>query len=39
MVPDFLFWGGYIGFTETTGFYTNYHRFDELQILQECWVP
>jgi len=38
-VPDFLFRGGYIGFTGTTGYYTNYHRFDELQILQECLVP
>ncbi|MCP4678992.1 MAG: hypothetical protein GY854_26580, partial [Deltaproteobacteria bacterium] len=32
------FRGGYIGFTGTTGFYTNYHRFDELRILQECIV-
>ena len=38
-VPDFLFRGGYIGFTGTTGYYTNYHRFDDLQILQECLVP
>jgi hypothetical protein len=38
-VDNFQFKGGVIGFSGTTGFYTNYHRFDELQILQECLVP
>jgi hypothetical protein len=38
-VPQFVFRGGYIGFTGTTGLSTNYHRFDDLQILQECLVP
>ncbi|MEO1270854.1 MAG: hypothetical protein AAFX99_22430 [Myxococcota bacterium] len=32
------FKGGYIGFSGTTGFFTNYHRFDDLQIRQECLV-
>ena len=33
------FRGGYIGFSGSTGYYHNYHRFDELQILDECVVP
>tara|TARA_B100000029_G_scaffold385551_1_gene381245 strand:+ start:649 stop:1992 length:1344 start_codon:yes stop_codon:yes gene_type:complete len=33
------FRGGYIGFSGSTGWASNYHRFDELQILQECIVP
>ena len=33
------FRGGYIGFSGSTGWASNYHRFDELQILQECLVP
>ena len=33
------FKGGYLGFSGTTGYYHNYHRFDDLQILQECMVP
>lgn len=32
------FKGGYIGFSGTTGYYTNYHRFDDLQVRQECLV-
>ncbi len=30
------FKGGYIGFSGTTGFYTNYHRFDELRTRPAC---
>ncbi|MBI4510977.1 MAG: hypothetical protein HY698_15190 [Deltaproteobacteria bacterium] len=30
------FKGGYIGFSGTTGFYTNYHRFDELGVQESC---
>jgi hypothetical protein len=37
-VPGFRFKGGFIGFTGTTGLYTNWHRFDDLQILEECSV-
>ena len=37
-VPGFRFKGGFIGFTGTTGLYTNWHRFDDLQILEECLV-
>jgi hypothetical protein len=33
------FKGGFIGFSGTTGFFTNFHRFDRLQVLQECLVP
>lgn len=35
-VDGLRFKGGYLVFTGTTGFYTNYHRFDELQILEDC---
>jgi hypothetical protein len=38
-VPALAFEGGYIGFSGTTGWATNYHRFDDLQIIQECLVP
>ncbi len=38
-IPELDFRGGLIGFSGSTGYYTNYHRFDELQILQECVVP
>ncbi len=37
-IPNFKFRGGFIGFSGTTGWATNYHRFDELQILQQCIV-
>ena len=37
-IPDFKFRGGFIGFSGTTGWATNYHRFDDLQILQQCIV-
>jgi len=30
------FKGGYIGFSGTTGYYTNYHRFDELRTRPAC---
>ena len=30
------FKGGYIGFSGTTGYYTNYHRFDELRSRVAC---
>lgn len=38
-VPGLNFKGGFIGFSGTTGFFTNFHRFDQLQVLQECLVP
>ena len=37
-IPNFKFRGGFIGFSGTTGWATNYHRFDDLQILQQCIV-
>jgi hypothetical protein len=38
-VPGFEFRGGYIGFTGSTGYYSNYHRFDDLHVVQGCMVP
>jgi hypothetical protein len=38
-IADFKFRGGYIGFSGSTGWATNWHRFDNLQILQTCVVP
>jgi len=38
-VPGFEFRGGYIGFSGSTGYYSNYHRFDDLWVVQECVVP
>ncbi len=36
--PQLEFRGGYIFFSGSTGYYTNYHRFDDLHILHGC-VP
>ena len=30
------FKGGYIGFSGTTGYYTNFHRFDDLRTRPAC---
>ncbi len=38
-IPGFEFRGGYIGFTGSTGYYSNYHRFDDLLVVQACIVP
>lgn len=38
-IPAFKFHGGYVGFSGTTGWASNYHRFDNLAVLQECLVP
>lgn len=38
VIPDFEFRGGYIGFSGSTGWASNWHRFDNLQILQQCLV-
>ena len=35
-VPGLTFKGGYIGFSGTTGWLTNYHRFDELEVEEAC---
>lgn len=35
-IPGLVFHGGYIGFSGTTGWATNYHRFDDLLVLQQC---
>jgi len=37
-VEGFDFKGGYIGFSGTTGYYTNYHRVDDLRVMQNCTV-
>ncbi len=38
-IEGFNFRGGYIGFSGTTGGKTNYHSFDNLQIMDRCLVP
>jgi hypothetical protein len=35
-VPALDFRGGYIFFSGSTGYYTNYHRFDDLKIIHNC---
>jgi hypothetical protein len=39
VVPGLLFHGGFIGFSGSTGWATNWHRFDDLAISQKCIVP
>ena len=36
VVPGLAFQGGYIGFSGSTGYYTNFHRFDDLAIREGC---
>lgn len=38
-LPGFSFDGGYIGVSGSTGWASNYHRFDDLRILDRCDVP
>jgi hypothetical protein len=38
-IPNFSFDGGYIGVSGSTGWATNFHRFDNLQIFDRCLVP
>ncbi len=38
-LPGFTFDGGYIGVSGSTGWATNYHRFDNLQLYDLCAVP
>ena len=38
-IPDFLFRGGYIVFSGSTGASTNFHSVDNLEIVHECTVP
>lgn len=38
-IPGFTFDGGYIGVTGSTGWATNFHRFDNLQLYDRCVVP
>jgi hypothetical protein len=35
-IPGLFQKGGYIGFTGTTGAYTNHHRFDNLEVVEVC---
>ena len=37
-IPGYYFKGGFVLFTGTTGYYSNYHRFDELQVIEDCRV-
>jgi len=39
VIPLFEFHGGYIGFSGSTGASTNYHRIDDLQIVEDCVEP
>jgi hypothetical protein len=34
--PELQFRGGYIFFSGSTGYYTNYHRFDDLNVIHTC---
>lgn len=38
-IPGFSFDGGYVGVSGSTGWATNYHRFDDLQLYDQCIVP
>ncbi len=38
-LPGFTFDGGYIGVSGATGWATNFHRFDNLQLYDQCLVP
>jgi hypothetical protein len=38
-IPGWTFDGGYIGVSGSTGWATNWHRFDNLQLLDMCEVP
>ena len=38
-IPGLSFRGGYIGFSGSTGWATNWHRVDNLSVDQECLVP
>ena len=38
-IPGFQFHGGYIYFSGSTGWATNYHRVDDLWLKQKCDVP
>lgn len=38
-VPQLNFRGGYIGFSGTTGWASNWHSFDNLHVQQGCVVP
>jgi len=35
-IPGLSFKGGFLGFSGSTGYYYNYHRIDDLQIVQSC---
>ena len=35
-VPGLSFKGGFLGFSGSTGYFYNYHRIDDLQIVQSC---
>lgn len=35
-IPGLSFKGGFLGFSGSTGYFYNYHRIDDLQIVQAC---
>ena len=35
-VPGLVFKGGYVVFTGSTGWFYNFHRFDDLQVIEDC---
>ena len=39
VIPGFAFKGGFLGFSGVTGYYFNYHRFDDLTLLDACVTP
>ena len=38
-ISNWSFRGGYIGFSGSTGYYTNNHRIQDLELLPACLVP
>ncbi len=38
-MPGFTFDGGYIGVSGSTGWASNFHRFDDLRIVDRCDLP
>ena len=38
-ISGWSFRGGYIGFSGSTGYYTNHHRIQDLELLPACVVP
>jgi hypothetical protein len=39
VLPNFNFDGGYVGVSGSTGWASNFHRFDDLRVYDRCTVP